>query len=73
MIDLEKTLCACNNVSAGELVKLIKEEGYTTLEEVLEQDICPVGDKCEACHEDGWDNDGFSIAMLLSLVKQNRL
>lgn len=73
MIDLNEELCYCNNLTAGEIVDCIKENNVTTLDELLEQDICPVGDKCEACHEDGYNNDGFSLAMILSLIKQKRL
>lgn len=73
MIDLNETLCYCNDLTAGEIVKCIKENNFTSIDELIEQEICPVGDKCEACHEEGYQNDGFSLAMLLSLIKQKRL
>ena len=73
MFDLEKVICACNSVKMGELAQLIKDEDISTMQELIEQSVCPVGDKCEVCHEDGCENDGYSLAMVLSLVKQKRL
>ena len=71
MIPLDRELCVCNDLSMKECVALIKEKGATTIDEVVTQ--CHIGDKCESCHEDGYENDGFSIAMTLSLIKQNRV
>lgn len=73
MIDKEKLICYCNNLNADKIAKCIKENSIQTMSELLSQNICPVGDKCEACQEDGYENDGYSLAMVLSLVKQNRL
>ena len=73
MIDTNRTLCYCNDLTIEEIVTRIKENNFTTLEELLEQDICPMGDKCELCREEGYENDGYSLLMLLSLVKQKRL
>jgi hypothetical protein len=56
-----------------EIAACIKKHEITTLEELLENEECNVGDKCESCHEDGFNNDGYSLAMVLSLVKQRRL
>ena len=50
---------------------LIKKEQITTMEELIEK--AGVGDKCESCIEDGYENDGYSLAMVLSLVRQGRL
>jgi hypothetical protein len=55
------------------IAECIKKNDITTLEALLENQECPVGDKCESCHEEGYENDGYSLAMVLSLVKQGRL
>ena len=73
MIDTNRTLCYCNDLTIEEIVTCIKENNFTTLEELLEQDLCPMGDKYELCREEGYENDGYSLLMLLSLVKQKRL
>ncbi len=73
MIDTNRTLCYCNDLTIEEIVTCIKENSFTTLEELLEQDLCLMGDKCELCREEGYENDGYSLLMLLSLVKQKRL
>lgn len=71
MFDLNRELCVCNSMTLGNIVNIIKKENITTLEDAIEK--CEVGDKCESCIEEGYENDGFSIAMALSLVKQKRL
>ncbi|MDD2357471.1 MAG: (2Fe-2S)-binding protein [Thiovulaceae bacterium] len=73
MIKKEREVCVCNDVTAAEVIKLIKENNIHSMKELLDQNICPVGDKCESCHEDGYDNDGFSLAMILSLVEQKKI
>lgn len=73
MLDKDRVVCVCNNISVHEMVQVIKENSIKTLDEVFSQNICPVGDKCESCQEEGYENDGFSLAMIFSLVKQQRL
>lgn len=73
MFEKDKTVCVCNDLSIEEVAECIKAHGFKTLDELIANDECPVGDKCEACIEDGFDNDGCSLAMVLSLVKQGRL
>lgn len=73
MINKNREVCICNHVSAREVIDIIKENDIQTLEELLAQHITPVGDKCKSCHEEGYENDGFALAMLLSLVKQKRI
>lgn len=73
MIEKEKVVCQCNDVTAGEVIEYIKNNNITSMETLLEQNIFPVGDKCEVCHEEGYEHDYFSLAMLLSLVKQKRI
>lgn len=73
MIKTTREVCVCNGVTAQEIIKLIKENNIHTLKELLEQNISPVGNKCESCQEEGYDNDGFSLSMLLSLVEQKKV
>lgn len=73
MIDKEREICVCNSLSIDEIAECIKKQRLTTLQEMLENEECPMGDKCESCQEDGYENDGYSLAMVLSLVKQGRL
>ena len=46
---------------------------FTSLDEVLEYTDCPIGDKCESCQDEGFNNDGFNIPMVLAMVKRNTL
>jgi len=69
----DKILCSCNNISVGDAVEFLKEHKIKTVEEWMNSDIQPVGDKCEACQEDGTENDGLTLAAVLSQVKQGRL
>ena len=73
MTKRDKEVCICNDVTAQEVIELIKNNNISSLKELLEQNICPLGDKCESCHEEGYENDGFSLAMILSLVKQKKI
>lgn len=69
----DKILCSCNRVTVGDAVEFIKANEIKTVEEWMESDIQPVGDKCEACQEDGTDNDGLTLAAVLSQVQQGKL
>lgn len=73
MFDREKEICVCNSLHMLEIAECIKKYDIKTLEELLENQECNVGNKCESCHEEGFNNDGYSLAMVLSLVKQGRL
>lgn len=73
MFDLDRKICYCNDANIEDIVECIKDENIETIEALLQQQSCPIGDKCELCHEDGYENDGYSIAMIMSLVKQKRL
>lgn len=69
----DKILCSCNNITIGEAVEFIKENKIESVQEWMNSDELPVGDKCEACVEDGTDNDGVTLAAVLSQVKQGKL
>ncbi len=70
MIDLDTTICVCNDLSIKDIAKCIKENDISTLEELLENDVCPVGDKCESCIDEGFDNDGLNLPMVLNMVQK---
>lgn len=73
MIDLTRTMCNCNDVTAGEIVAFIKSKSITDLDTLVEQDELPVGDVCESCRVDGFDDDGFSLSMLLEEIGKGNL
>lgn len=69
----DKTLCTCNHITIGEAVEFLKTHNIQSVEEWMESDIMPVGDKCKACRDEGTENDGINIAVILSQVKQGKL
>lgn len=70
MIDLETEVCICNSLTAIEIIECIQKNGYSTLEELLENDTCPMGDKCESCIDEGFNNDGINLPLMLELAKK---
>ncbi len=68
----DKILCSCNHITIGEAVAYIKENNIQSVEEWMESDE-PVGNKCEACIEEGTENDGVTLAVILAQVKQGKL
>ncbi len=70
MIDLETEICACNSLTIKDITKCIKENNLNTLDELLENDECPMGDKCESCRDEGINNDGLNIPFVLARVKR---
>jgi len=70
MIDPDTEICVCNNLTAKDIADCIKENNLKSLEEILANDICPIGDKCESCHDEGFNNDGYNIPMILSMVQK---
>lgn len=73
MITLDTEICICNGVTIGELAECIKRNNFTKLEEVIDNDDCPVGNKCESCIDEGFNNDGINIPMVLNMVEKNSL
>jgi bacterioferritin-associated ferredoxin len=69
VIDLDTEVCVCNSLTVKDILECIKENNFSTLEELLDNDICPMGDKCEACRDEGFNNDGINIPMVLSMAK----
>jgi bacterioferritin-associated ferredoxin len=70
MIDSQTEICICNGLNAEDIAKCIKENNLSTLEEILENEICPMGNKCESCIDEGFNNDGINIPLVLSMVKK---
>ncbi len=70
MVDLNTEICVCNSVAFEELAQCIKENDLNTLEELLQNSVCPVGDKCESCIDEGFHNDGINLPFVLSQVKK---
>jgi len=73
MIDTDRMICVCNGMDMKAIAECIREHGWQSIGEMVENTECPLGDKCENCREEGYENDGYSLAMVLSLVKQGRL
>ena len=73
MLDLDREICVCNNLNIKEIATCIKSNNFKNIDEMVTNNECPMGDKCENCHEDGYENDGYSLAMVLSLVKNGRI
>jgi len=73
MIDLDTEICVCNSLTVQDIADCIKENDFNTLEELLENDICPMGDKCESCYDKGFNNDGMNIPMVLAMVKNKKI
>lgn len=73
MLDINTEICVCNGLSIDDIAKCIKENKLNTLDDVLENQVCPMGDKCESCIDEGYNNDGLNIPMVLAMVKRNAL
>lgn len=70
MIPIDTEICVCNSLTVEDIAKCIKENEIQTVEELLQSDICPIADKCESCLDEGYNNDGLNIPMVLSMVKR---
>ena len=70
MIDLNTEICVCNSLSIADIADCIKTNNLDSLEKLIANTQCPVGDVCEACHENGYYNDGMNIPMVISMVKR---
>lgn len=70
MVDKDTEICVCNGLTVEDIAECIKKNNFTTLEELIENSECPMGDKCEACRDEGYHNDGLNLPLVLSMVKQ---
>lgn len=73
MVKLDTEICICNSLNVKDIAECIKRNNFTSLEEILENSDCSIGDKCESCVDEGFNNDGLNIPMVLSMVKNNTL
>ena len=73
MIDVNTEICVCNSLTAKDIAECIKENNLRSLEEMLQNQICPMGDKCEACRDEGYHNDGLNLPLVLSLVNTKQI
>jgi len=70
MIDLDTEICVCNSLTVKDIAECIKTNDYKTLQELIENDECPLGDKCESCLDEGFNNDGLNVPMVFSMVQR---
>ncbi len=73
MLDVNTEICVCNSLTAKDIAECIKENNLRSLEEMLQNKVCPMGDKCEACRDEGYHNDGLNLPLVLSLVKTKQI
>ena len=73
MIELDTEICICNSLTVKDIVDCINENNFTTIEELLKNEVCPMSDKCEACIDEGYNNDGLNIPMVFSMVQKEML
>lgn len=73
MIPLDTEICVCNSLTLKDIAECIKEHNFTTLQELLDNNICPMGDKCESCQDEGYNNDGLNLPMVLAMVKRKQI
>ncbi|WP_297484084.1 (2Fe-2S)-binding protein [Sulfurimonas sp.] len=73
MLDVNTEICVCNSLTAKDIAECIKENNLRSLKEMLQNQICPMGDKCEACRDEGYHNDGLNLPLILSLVKTKQI
>lgn len=72
MIEKDTIICFCNDINAQEVADFIKKNNIKTLDELLSQEIIEIGNKCEACREDGYEDSEHTLKNILSLIKQNK-
>jgi bacterioferritin-associated ferredoxin len=73
VIPKDKLICFCNNATVGDIIDVVKENGITHFDQLVEIESAPLGDKCESCHENGYENDGYSLACVLGLIQTGQL
>lgn len=71
VIDNNKMICGCNNRTLGDLLKCIKVKGITSVEGMLEDKECKVGDKCRSCKKHGWESDGINLETVIQISKNS--
>ncbi len=72
-LDPDTEVCVCNSKTAKEIAECIKRYDIKTADELFEKVECSLADKCESCRDEGYNNDGINIPLVLHLVKQGKL
>jgi len=70
MIDLDTEICVCNSLTINDIAECVKKNDLQSLELLLENTNCPIGNICESCKDAGYNNDGMNLPMVLSMVKK---
>ena len=70
MIDLDTEICVCNSLTARDIIEFIQENDISSLDSLLENEILPMGDKCESCKDEGFHNDGINIPLIFSMARK---
>jgi len=73
MLNNDTEVCVCNSLTAGDIAQCIKKNNFKSLDELFDSQDCPLGDKCESCKEDGFNNDGINVPLVFSMVKSEKL
>ena len=73
LFEKDKILCSCNRITVGEAVEFLKANNIQSVQEWIDSDELPAGNKCEACIEDGTENDGVTLAAVLAKVQKGEL
>ena len=71
--DRQTMICYCHDVSLGALADYIRKEDITHWRQVIEDREFLCGETCEKCWEEGYNNDGFSLAMAVGMVQKGYL
>lgn len=66
-------ICYRHDVTLGQLAVYIKQHGLKSVAEILEHTDFVCGDTCENCQEEGYNNDGISMAMAVGMVQRGYL
>ena len=73
MIDLDTEICVCNSLSVKDIAECIKKNNFKSMQDIIDNEECPMGDKCESCLDEGFNNDGLNIPMVLSMVQRDAI
>jgi len=71
VIDLDTEICVCNGLSVKDIAECIKKNNFKSMQDIIDNEECPMGDKCESCLDEGFNNDGLNIPMVLSMVQRD--
>ena len=63
-------ICHCHDKKLGEIAEYIKANKIDDYKRIVEDGSFECGVSCENCHEEGYHNDGLSLAMAVGMVKR---